>query len=149
MTPHASLWFVDTNVLLYRYDSVNTSKQRAAQDWLETLAARRAARLSWQVLNEFYDNATRKGGVSRAAVRAAASHFVTWEPVGFNLELIERAWYWSDHAQLRYWDALILASAETLGCRWLLTEDFQEGRKYGSVEVVNPFTAAPKAFLET
>jgi predicted nucleic acid-binding protein len=50
---------------------------------------------------------------------------------------------------LRYWDALILTSAETLGCRWLLTEDFQEGRKYGSVEVVNPFTAAPKAFLET
>jgi predicted nucleic acid-binding protein len=149
MTPHAGLWFVDTNVLLYRYDSVNTSKQRAAQQWLEALGARRAARLSWQVLNEFYDNATRKGSVSRAAVRAATSYYVTWGPVGFSLESIERAWHWTDRAQLRYWDALILASAETLGCRWLLTEDFQEGRKYGSVEVVNPFTAAPKAFLET
>jgi len=61
----------------------------------------------------------------------------------FHWKLVERAWHWIDTAQVRFWDGLILASAEILGCRWLLTEDFQHARKYGAVQVMNPFRAEP------
>jgi predicted nucleic acid-binding protein len=51
-----------------------------------------------------------------------------------------------DSAGLSYWDALILASAEEAGCGYLLSEDFQTGRTFGTVTVVNPFKALPAAF---
>jgi len=52
-----------------------------------------------------------------------------------------------DQADLSYWDALILAASERLGCRWLLSEDFQHGRKYGSVLVLNPFRTKPEDII--
>jgi predicted nucleic acid-binding protein len=52
------------------------------------------------------------------------------------METILRAWYWMDRAQVSYWDGLILGAAEILECQYLLSEDFQAGRKYGAVEVV-------------
>jgi predicted nucleic acid-binding protein len=57
--------------------------------------------------------------------------------------LLERAWHWTDAAHLPYWDALILGAAEIAGCDFLLSEDFQAGRRFGAVKVLNPFTAAP------
>ena len=50
-----------------------------------------------------------------------------------------------DRAGVSYWDALILASAEGQGCHGLLSEDFQPGREYGPVRVVNPFVTDPQS----
>jgi predicted nucleic acid-binding protein len=51
-----------------------------------------------------------------------------------------------DQAQLAYWDALIVAAAERAGCQVLLTEDFQEGKSFGPVQIVNPFHRRPEEF---
>jgi predicted nucleic acid-binding protein len=66
--------------------------------------------------------------------------------VGFGLGIIERAWHWSDKSGIPYWDALIVAAAETAGCKYLLSEDFQPGQKFGGVTVVNPFRSSPEEF---
>jgi predicted nucleic acid-binding protein len=42
--------------------------------------------------------------------------------------------------QLSWFDAHMWAYAETFGLAELISEDFQHGRMYGSVRVVNPFT---------
>lgn len=42
-----------------------------------------------------------------------------------------------------FWDALIVAAAERTKCRYLLSEDFQTGREFGSITVVSPFEASP------
>ncbi len=42
-----------------------------------------------------------------------------------------------------WWDALIVAAAQRVGCRTLLSEDFQAGQKFGDLTVVNPFATAP------
>ena len=52
-----------------------------------------------------------------------------------------------DDAQLSYWDALIVAAAERCGARYLLSEDFQPGRTYGTIQVVNPFERSPSEFF--
>jgi predicted nucleic acid-binding protein len=70
-----------------------------------------------------------------------------WDPLEFHTAIVERAWHWTDDAGLNYWDALILAAAEAAGCRYLLSEDFQEGRRYGAVEVINPFRTGPENFF--
>jgi predicted nucleic acid-binding protein len=136
-------YFVDTNVLLYSLDNDAPLKRRRATAWIDFLWDSNAAGLSWQVLNEFYWNATRKMGVQPGEARRIARQLTGWQPLGMDLEIIERSWYWIDSAQLSYWDGLILASAEKLGCSVLLTEDLQSNRSYGSVRVLNPFEQAP------
>lgn len=44
--------------------------------------------------------------------------------------------------QLAIWDALIVEAALAGGCRTLYSEDFQHGRAFGPLRVVNPFQAA-------
>jgi len=139
-------FFVDTNVLLYSHDPVDRRKQRAAQIWLAALWEQGAGSLSWQVLHEFYVNATRKVGVPESKARATVETLSIWRPVETGLGLIRRAWHWKDEAQVSYWDGLIVAAAEQAGCSRLLSEDFQVGRKFGLVTVVSPFQAEPKEF---
>ena len=141
----ADRFFVDTNVLLYAADAADRSKQEAARDWLSALWELGAGRLSWQVLHEFYVNAVRKRYASSVKARTTVESFSSWRPVEADLSVIRRAWRWMDNARLSHWDALILAAAERSGCIWLLTEDFQEGRKFGDLSVVNPFHTEPSA----
>ena len=140
--------FLDTNVLLYFFDDRHPVKRTAARDWVARLWEQKSARLSWQVLNEFYANAHPKIGLPVAEARSAVLLFAQLEAVDTSAYLMQRAWHWMDNAGLNWWGALILASAEQLDCRWLLSEDFQPGRKYGHVTVVNLFalTAADLGF---
>jgi predicted nucleic acid-binding protein len=143
-----SLFFVDTNVLLYSLDSADPAKQQLARLWLDMLWECGGGRLSWQVLNEFYANAAGKIHAPAAIVRRAVETYIAWQPAEFSMGLIQSAWQWVDQAGVSYWDGLILASAARLGCNWLLSEDFQDGRKYGSVRVLNPFRTAPEKFFQ-
>ena len=43
---------------------------------------------------------------------------------------------------LSVWDGLIVQAALEAGCDALLTEDLQHGRRFGNLEIVNPFLAA-------
>jgi predicted nucleic acid-binding protein len=139
--------FVDTNVILYSFDTADPGKHAVARRWLELLWSSRSGSVSWQVLNECYVNAIRKIGAPPSAVRAAIELYVEWKAAEFTLPMLRRAWHWMDRADLSYWDSLILASAESLRCRWLLSADFQAGRTYGTVQVVNPFETNPEPFF--
>jgi predicted nucleic acid-binding protein len=136
-------YFADTNLLLYSFDSRNPVKQAFARQWIDHLWDTGAGRISWQVLHEFYANAARKIGLPVAQARQVVMIFTRWQPTCVNSAVVERAWHWMDRAQLSYWDALILASAERVGCQWLLSEDFQDGRNYDGVTVMNPFRKHP------
>jgi predicted nucleic acid-binding protein len=141
--------FVDTNVILYSLDTADRRKQAIARRWLELLWSERSGYVSWQVLNECYHNGTRKMGAPPSTVRTAIELYTDWHPAEFSLHLLRRAWHWMDRAGLGYWDSLILAAAESLHCRWLLSEDFQAGRTYASIQVVNPFDTDPEVFFST
>jgi hypothetical protein len=62
-----ALFFVDSNVLIYRYDAAAPAKQSRANLWMDYLWHSRRGRLSIQVLQEFYVNVTQKvkPGLSR------------------------------------------------------------------------------------
>jgi len=135
--------FVDTNLLLYAIDTANPAKQARAAEWLDHLWATGTGSVSWQVLHEFYVNATRKFSLPAETARQHVKLFSTWLPVDTSMVLVERAWHWTDSAQLPYWDALILAAAEFAGARYLLSEDFAAGRRFEDILVVNPFAHSP------
>jgi predicted nucleic acid-binding protein len=43
--------------------------------------------------------------------------------------------------QLSWFDAHLWAAAEYFGMEEILSEDFQDGRRYGTVRIRNPFSA--------
>jgi predicted nucleic acid-binding protein len=137
--------FVDTNVFIYSVDPTDQVKQDIALRWIDTLWLSEGGRISWQVLHEFYVTASRKVGIGVPRCREIVESLKLWHPGEVSFGLIERAWYWTDTAQLTYWDSLILASAERQSCQWLLTEDFSGGRKYGDVTAINPFQHSPES----
>ncbi len=137
--------FVDTNVLVYARDASNPAKQQRASAWLDHLWTARSGRLSYQVLSEYYVTVTCKLAhpLPPPTAREHLRTLSAWRPRAVDDAVFEAAWALEDSASISVWDALIVAAAQVLGCRRLLTEDLQHGRTFGDVEVVDPFRVAP------
>jgi predicted nucleic acid-binding protein len=66
---------------------------------------------------------------SRLKLRAYRVKLMSeWNPPDVSIGMIERAWHWTDQAQVSFWDGLIVAAAERTRCSFLLSEDFQAGK---------------------
>ena len=144
--------FVDTNVLVYRLDASNQSKQSRAENWIAYLGHHRAARISFQVLQELYATLTRKvkPAFDAEKARAIVRDLAGWQPVAADLAILERAWRIQERYILSWWDALIVAAAHSAACSALLTEDLQHGQLLGQVRVIDPFASpelAPQEVL--
>ena len=133
--------FIDANILIYSEDGADPVKQKVAIAWLNALWLRGVGRLSTQVLNEFYVIATRKikppmpAGDARAEVR----RYELWRPWQIDHATVESAWAVESRYGLHYWDSLVVAAAQHMDCRYLLSEDMGHEQKYGGVQVINPF----------
>lgn len=138
--------FVDTNVLVYCRDASEPKKQAQTSAWMAALWEQRTGRLSFQVLQEYYVTVTAKlsPGLSRELARREVRMLLAWRPLVVDETLLEGAWLLQDRHKLSWWDALIVAAAKSAGCRYLLSEDFQEGYDWGDMTVVNPFRTGPE-----
>jgi predicted nucleic acid-binding protein len=137
--------FVDTNVLVYGEDGADPAKQARANQWLGVLWHRRLGRVSTQVLNEFYVNVTRKAKPPMPAgdARAQVRQYQHWLPWAIDHATVELAWSVESRFGLNYWDATIVAAAQALGCRYVLSEDMQHGQQIDSLQILNPFQVGP------
>lgn len=133
------LVFVDSNVLIYAVDTRDSAKQRAAQAWRDGLWQQRRGRISFQVLQEFYANVSRKFPWAREEARVDARDLLAWNPVAIDRRILQRAWDIEDKYRLSLWDARIVAAAQSASCRYLLTEDLQAEQDFDGLVVVNPF----------
>ncbi len=141
----SDLIFVDTNVFVYALDSAADTKHAAARLWTTALWESRRGRVSVQVLQELYVTLTRKlrPGLPTDAARIEVRSLLPWMPIEINPSILERAWHVETRFQLSWWDALIVASAQAGGCRYLLTEDLQDGQDLDGLLVVSPFRVTP------
>jgi predicted nucleic acid-binding protein len=134
--------FLDTNVLVY---AVSSAREDAARkDRALELVAQVDFGLSAQVLQEFYVTVTRKIRRPLAPERAVAlmDEYRTFPMVPTDFPLIVAAIEVSLRYGISYWDGAIVAAAEALEVATLYTEDLNDGQRYGSVLVVNPFPPA-------
>ncbi|MBS1906893.1 MAG: PIN domain-containing protein [Actinobacteria bacterium] len=136
-----TLEFVDTNVLLYAYDSGAGERHDRALDLVSRLGRARNGVLSVQVLQEFHVNATRKIAVplSPAAARDRLAVLSLWHVHSPTASDVIAASELAEHAQLSFWDAMIVRSAAASGCRMLWSEDLNAGQRIDGVEIRNPF----------
>lgn len=136
--------FVDSNVLIYAHDADAGSKRDRAVEKLRLLWESGAGRLSVQVLQEFYVNVTKKLAtpVSRSTAREVISSYGAWVLEPTTPETVTRAIDISAMAQIMFWDALIVASAEQVQASQIYSEDLNAGQTIAGVTIVNPFAFA-------
>ncbi len=143
----SALIFVDTNVVVYRFDNTEPEKQHRAELWLDRIWAARTGRVSTQVLHETYATFTRKLGLPTLEARKIVRSLQAWDPVTLDRDVVERAWHLEDRWSLAWWDALIVAAAFASNATYLLSEDLQDGQDFDGVRVMDPFSALPDEIL--
>jgi predicted nucleic acid-binding protein len=143
------LFFVDANVLLYTRDRASIEKRRLASAWIRELARRDLLVLNLQVLNEVCHAALRKlGHIAHDEVRAWAEELAHFGSSPLDPDIVEAAWDIRRDYRLSWFDCLVVASAERLGCTHLLTEDMGSPRQVGAIFLVHPFGTSPRDVLQ-
>ncbi len=138
---------VDTNVLVYRFDPRFPEKQERARLLLEGGTRPGTLSIPHQALVEFIAATTRshtKHGsiLSPAEAREEAeSMLLTFDILYPDASLFRTALRGAAAYGLSWFDSHLWAYAEHHGCSVLYSEDFEHGRLYGSVRIVNPFRA--------
>ncbi|MGD0831496.1 MAG: PIN domain-containing protein [Terracidiphilus sp.] len=132
--------FVDTNILVYAHDQNEGYKQAAAKRVLRELSQERSGALNMQVLQEFYNTATRKLAfpLPRDEARAIVEDFAFWCVETTPAE-IKRAFQIEDEARNGFWDAMIFAAAIKSGASVVYSEDLNPGQRIAGIRVENPF----------
>jgi len=133
--------FLDTNVLLYAYDTSAGEKHRLARELVLRLARSGEAVISLQVMQEFYVNAVMKIAKpltpEQAKLRLEAfSQWLVHSPLPADvISAVEIA----GRDQLSFWDAMIVLSAKKMNCEILWTEDLSPDRVIEQVQIRTPF----------
>jgi predicted nucleic acid-binding protein len=139
---------LDTNFLVYAEGINDGAKEKIAEQIIRN-APVDATFIPVQVLGELFRVLVGKAGRKPEAARAS---LVGWQdsfPVvetstSILLAAVELA---VDH-RFSIWDAVILSSAASVGCRLLLTEDMNEGFTWSGVTIANPFAAKRHKLLD-
>lgn len=136
--------FVDTDVLVWARDATDLDKQSSADQWVTHLWRTHTGRTSYRVLTEYYLSVTERlqPGMDPAAAREDVRDLMAWQPLSVGPKVIEAAWGLRDDQGLRWWNALVIASAHAAGCSFVLSGTLPAGRRFGSVEVIDPFDGA-------
>lgn len=147
---------VDTNVLVYCYDPRFPTKQRIATDLLRRGLASDELILPHQAILELVAVLGRpRADLDGAALLdseqalVAAEDLLRLYPVLYpDEEVLLTALQGASAYGLSWFDAHLWAYAEVNGLPEILSEDFEHGRHYGSVRVVDPFLAAGDSVYE-
>ncbi len=132
----------DTNILLYAVSNQEDGAEKKAR--AEATLTEPDLALSVQVLQEFYQQATRPHGPT-GLTHGQALEFLG--PLGtlptqeITVELFHRATEIRARFGVSYRDAAILAAAKLLGCEAVYSEDLSHGQDYDGVMAINPFLA--------
>jgi predicted nucleic acid-binding protein len=136
-------FFLDTNVFIYSFDqSAPVKMQRAHQLILEAIATRKGV-ISYQIVQEFFNFALRRINPPMTTPDGEQYLNVVFRPllaVHSSPLLYNEALRMHGHYHLAWYDSLIVAAATEAGCEILYSEDLQDGQRFGTVQVKNPFT---------
>lgn len=143
-----STFFLDTNVLIYSRDPGAKQKQQRSQIWLNALIETKPPVINLQVINEFCHVALRKlPHLDVATLKADAEGLRIWGDTPIDYETLTDAWQIRQAAGYQWFDCVLLAAAQNLGCSHFLSEDMQHGHVVNDITIVNPFIAHPGDFM--
>jgi predicted nucleic acid-binding protein len=133
------LAFFDTNVLLYADDTRYPDKQRAAIELFTAHQRAGEAVISIQVLQEYFNGATRRLGIDGAKAQRKVELLARCRVVRLGAADMISAIELHRLGGISFWDSLIVHAARLAGAAVLYSEDMQHGSTTGGVRIANPF----------
>jgi predicted nucleic acid-binding protein len=138
---------LDANILVY---ALQQGDERHAP--AQAIVARAAGGDCIQTLQSFaecFNALVRKRKFSQEIARGRVDGLRARLPVAAAApaDLDRAIWATMTH-RLAFWDAMLWATAERIGCSLLLTEDGHDGRKLDGATFVNPFAAHNRTLID-
>jgi predicted nucleic acid-binding protein len=138
---------LDASILVYAIDTAAGSRHASAGALIERVLLGGRGILILQTMTEFYSVATRKFRIpSREPLLFLDKLRAVLSVHAADERDFDRATRGDRHG-LSFWDALLWATADRIGVRYLLSEDFQDGRTLGGVTFVDPFRSENEQLL--
>jgi len=131
--------FIDTNILVYAEASDEPVKQKTALALLKELYEDARGVLSTQVLQEYCNVAIKKLKLPPEYIRAQLDLYEQFEVIQVTPAIIRAGLDLHQIRSVAFYDAIVLASAQTAGCSQLFSEDMRTGETVGDVKIINPF----------
>ena len=136
-------FFMDSNILIYTFDSHAPRKRKQARELIATALKTQKGIISFQVVQEFINVATRKFEIpltSQEAEKYMSQVLTPLCEVFANMELYIKAVKIMERWQYSFYDSLIIAAALSANCKILYSEDLQHGQRIEStLTIQNPF----------
>jgi len=133
--------FLDTNIIVYAYDSSAQSKHEIAKKIMRELWDSGQGMISTQVLQEFYVSVTKK--IPKPLDMNLAKHIIKdlmyWDIVVNDGKTILEAIEIQIRHRFSFWDSLVIQAAIKGGAEVLLSENLESERVISSIEIKNPF----------
>ena len=134
--------FLDTNILVYMLDETDDSKRGRAEELVRTSIEDGTGCISYQVVQETLNVATRRLGFSaRDSWTLLATVLEPLWTVQPSTAMFESGLALRDRYGFSFYDSMIVAGAIQSGCVRLYSEDLQHGQRIQSLTVENPFRA--------
>jgi predicted nucleic acid-binding protein len=135
-------FFLDTNILVYTFDKNDRAKCKQALSLVGEALETRLGVISYQVVQEFVNVATKK---FLAPIQAEDLRLYLGEvllpmcEVHSSAQVFRSAMRIHEEVGFSFYDSLIVACAQESDCRILYSEDLQHSRAIGGVKIINPF----------
>ena len=139
-------FFIDTNILIYSFDSRDKTKQETARSLIAKAMEKGTGIISYQVIQEFLNVALQK--FDRPLTYSDVQRYLNFVletlcEVFSSLELFHQALEIMDQWRYSFFDSLIIAAAIQADCAILYTEDMQHNKTIRSLTLKNPFLETP------
>ena len=132
--------FIDTNVLVYAYNSDDPEKQKIAKKLLSEVILKNDVYISSQILNEFY-SVLSKYKVDHYEIKQYVNEVINSTKVlPVSVLISKNAFTIKEEYQYSWWDSLVLSSALECNCNFVYSEDMQHGQIIeNTLKIINPF----------
>lgn len=132
---------LDTNILVYAVDR-DAGERHERSKKLMRRAAHRDCVLTVQALAEFFHATTRKNLLDPSLASAFVRDWIdVFQVASADEAALVNAMGAVAERRLSFWDAMLWATAQQIGCAAILSEDMQHGQHLSGVEFINPFAA--------
>lgn len=132
---------------MYTLDRKTPHKAQAATTLVSKLAHAGRLVISLQVLNELTNALLlKRRELSHADVRAIVRRLSLLGDDPLSPDIVELGWRIRENTGYRWWDCLLVATANAKRCRYFISEDMQHERTVLDVTIINPFVTSPLDF---
>lgn len=130
--------FVDSNLWIYAFFPSDREQYARIMSFLKKLFREKQVVVSFQVVNEVCFHLRKSGFPEEKLLKIIKAFFRRCVVSDFSQPLLETASGLRKRHSFSYWDSLIVASATSVGCKTLYSEDMQDGRVIEAMHIKNP-----------